>query len=105
MSASGFDAHFGLRFSLRASTLTLVLDEPPSTSGFTSSFGRISDFELKGQRLLRRIRALTRAQSRASLRASAGAISIGLLGRRRHCGTAGGRRHRSPRRAGAKTGR
>ena len=52
MSASGFDAHFGLRFALRASTLALVLESPTSTSGFDSNSGGISDFELQGVRLL-----------------------------------------------------
>ena len=51
-SASGFDAHFGHPFALRASTLALVLESPTSTSGFYSNSGGISDFDLQGLRLL-----------------------------------------------------
>ena len=51
-SASGFDAHFVLRFALRVSTLTLVLESPTSNSGFNLNSGGISDFELQGLRLL-----------------------------------------------------
>ena len=49
-SASSFDAHFGLRFGLRASTLALVLDD---SFGLRFGFGGILDFKIQSLRLLR----------------------------------------------------
>ena len=54
-SSSRFDAHFGLRFGLRASTLALVLDESDDDHfqvGLQFNFRGISDFNRDLQSLL-----------------------------------------------------